>query len=232
MIQIDTQLIEMYKSLEKLDSLDRHYYKKDNYKKNDNRYLMISNIIESNKLDLFNSCSSKIHNFNKRELNTLPIYDYLLDRVGMLDFVNSYRFQDSFRKKTQRLKKRVELLFTYDNLFFITFTFDDRKLKKDLKDISQRTLRQYVTRWLKQYGLNYVGNIDFGGKNGRLHFHALVSIKNDRVDNKTWSYGAINFKKVNNKNSSAIALYINKLCSHALKESTKYQYLIYPKIVR
>lgn len=232
MIQIDTQLIEMYKSLEKLESLDKHYYKIDDYKKNNSRYLMISNIIDSNKIHLFNACSSKIHNFNLRDINTISVYDYLLDRLGMLDFVNSYRFQDSFRKKTERLKKRIELIFTYDNLFFLSFTFDNRKFKKGFNNTSQKTLRKYVTNWLKKYCNNYVGNIDFGGKKGRLHFHAVVSLKAEKVNHKTWKYGALNFEQIYSKNSSAISLYVNKLCSHALKESTKYQYLIYPKIVR
>lgn len=229
MIEIENQLFKMYSSLEKLESLDKYYYKKDNYRIKDNRYFLRSNIIESRKLDLFNLTSKSIYRYNQRELNTLPLYDYLFDRVGMLDLITSYRFMDSYRKKTDRLKKRINRIFELDNLFFLTFTFDDKKVIKNGKWLKQQTLRRYVVRWLKANCVDYVGNVDFGGENGRIHFHCVCSSIEPLINGKSWKYGALNFKHIYTKNDKRLSLYVNKLCSHALKESTKAQYLIYPK---
>lgn len=229
MIEIENQIFKMYSSLEKLESLDKHYYKKDNYNKRLNRLQLKCELIYSNKFDWFNCISKDIHKANLKDVCTMNFYDSLFDRVGMLDSVTSYRLQDSYRKKTERLKKRINRLFKNENLFFLTFTFDDKKVVKNGVWLKTNTLRKYVTRWLKEYCTDYVGNIDFGGENGRLHFHCVVSCKESKVNGNSWNYGALNFKRINTKNDKKLALYVNKLCSHALKESTKNQYLIYPK---
>lgn len=179
---------------------------------------------------LFNVITKQQREFASRELNTLYFNDLLLDRVGLCNLVETIRLNDSYKKKLTRLRGRINKLFLKENLFFLTFTFDNSKLrKKDIKLYSERVLRQYVTRWLKKYTNDYVGNIDYGGKNGRVHFHVVCSTKLSRVNGKTWNYGALNFERIITLNDKAIGIYVNKLCLHALKESTKRQTLLYPK---
>lgn len=229
MIEIEKELFNMYSSLEKLESLDKHYYKIDTFNNRDFRTFLRCNIIDSNKLDWFNNCSNNIYKHNIRDIPNIQILDFMYSKVGLLDTITSYRFKDSFRKKTIRLRKRIDLILEKDNLFFLTFTFDDKQFKGH-KLPSQQTLRKYVNRWLNWYVNDYVGNVDFGGEKGRIHFHAVVSAKDNIILGNSWFYGALNFKRIKTKNDKALALYVNKLCNHALKESTKQQYLLFPKL--
>ena len=95
----------------------------------------------------------------------------------------------------------------------------------------KETRRKYVSRCLKKYNTLYVANIDFGKKNGREHYHAVISI--DKVDNKDWLYGDIDFKRVRNKNieedKKRLSKYIAKLSNHAIKETTKRCCLLYSR---
>ena len=221
------EYFQVANSIEKLNNLDKHYYPKSN---KESRYITKSYCLKNNYLLLFSVITKQQREFSQRELNTLSFNDYLIDKIGLCNLVETIRLNESYRKKLTRLKKRINKLFYKENLFFLTFTFDDKKLrKKDINLYKQKTLRDYVTKWLKEYCIDYVGNIDFGGQNGRLHFHCVVSLKKEKVNHKTWSYGALNFEKISTYNDKAIAIYVNKLCFHALKESTKRQSLIYPK---
>lgn len=133
------------------------------------------------------------------------------------------RLFNAERKRVGRLKKRISYMLNF-NCIFLTFTFTDSVLKT----CSELTLRTYVVRALKNYSDYYVANIDFGKKNGRLHYHALVVA--DKVNYNTWTYGALNGKKVVNKNSTALSKYIAKLTNHAIKETTKGSRIIYSRL--
>lgn len=221
---IDSEMIRYYNSLEKLYSLDKHYYPKENFNKNINRYLNRSFIVDSKSFYLFKCLSKRSFLYNQKELNSLSVLNELFDKIGVIDSVESYRYSHSFYQKNIRLRQRISKILKKDNLLFLTFTFNNDYIDKrdDIK-------RNYVQRWLKKYCNDYIGNVDFGGENGRIHFHAVVSLKLKDVDCKSWKYGAINFKRIITKNDKSLTLYINKLCSHALKESTKRQHLLYPK---
>lgn len=221
------EYIPIVNSIEKLNNLDKHYYPKE---EKFNRYIDKSFCISKDYLLLLNVLTKQQHEFLLRDLNTLQFNDYLIDRVGLCNLVETLRLNDSYKKKLNRLRNKINKLFKQENLFFITFTFDNSKLrKKDVNLYKVATLRKYVTNWLGNYANDFVGNIDYGGLNGRIHFHVVVSTKLSRIDYKTWNYGAINFERINNFNDRSIAIYVNKLCLHALKESTKRQTLLYPK---
>ena len=143
------------------------------------------------------------------------------------DWKEAERVAHSNYEQTKRLKKRIErMLTTSKNCVFLTFTFTDDVLAKT----SSETRRQYVRKWLKQVSSKYVANIDFGGKNGREHYHGVCD---SRVDPKTWSYGACNVQKVrynpNDKSGVKLAKYVAKLTNHAIKETTKRCHLIYSR---
>lgn len=109
---------------------------------------------------------------------------------------------------------------------FLTLTFTD----STLNSTNSLTRRKYVTRFLKENCIEYVSNIDFGGKKGREHYHALVLV-NGKLDYKKWKYGALNGKKVacSDTDIERTSRYVSKLSNHAIKETTKQSRLIYSR---
>ena len=171
--------------------------------------------------------------FNEKQeiLRDLPVNtsfrDYLSDEFGFCAMLEAYRLNDSYKHRILRLRKKIlNVIMQSHNIFFLTFTFKNSVLKST----DSYTRRRYVQRWLKSNCYDYVGNIDFGEKNHREHYHALVSI--DRVDTHSWLInGAMNFEQVYlDKNiDEKMAKYINKFMYHAIKETTKRQHLIYKR---
>lgn len=129
--------------------------------------------------------------------------------VKVADSLNNARI-----KRKQRVTERVATLAQYGYLLFVTLTFTDDTLKKT----SELTRRRYVSRYLKSQSPLYVANIDYGGKNGREHYHALVLA--EKIDFKPWhSLGAIQLEKVKASpdDSEKVAKYVSKLSNHAMK---------------
>ena len=137
------------------------------------------------------------------------------------------KINKAYYERYKRLRLRVESIITSGTSLFLTLTFNDNTLSKT----SAQTRRKLVQRYLKQYNCKYVANIDFGAKNHREHYHALIGI--NRVDNKPWNeYGNIDFEVVRLKNesdSTKLSKYISKLTNHAIKETTKRSALMYSR---
>jgi hypothetical protein len=151
-------------------------------------------------------------------------------------------------KRVVRLRKRIERILTNsDTVIFLTLTFSDETLAKT----SANTRRGYVSRYLSSFGFDYVANIDFGAKNGREHYHAVVGGK---VDLELWErkcgiafaefVQAKNIakkvpkrylglppeeieKRMKTDNEKRLAKYVAKLTNHAIKETTKRSVAIY-----
>lgn len=123
------------------------------------------------------------------------------------------RLQKSKKDKTSKVKKKIEDLVKSGNAIFITLTFTDDTLQKT----SVETRRRYVSRYLKANSKNYVANIDFGAKNGREHYHAVVD--KDIKFESWYKYGAINVERVRTQEDdlTRVARYVSKLSYHALK---------------
>lgn len=153
-------------------------------------------------------------------------------------------------KRVIRLRERIKkILTTSDTVIFLTLTFTDDALAKTSPD----TRRQYVRRYLGQFGFDFVANIDFGAKNGREHYHAVVGGK---IDLKPWTekMGGTNVrivkapeftqkrvpkryqglpqeeieKRMAIDDEKALSKYVAKLTNHAIKETTKRSCCIYP----
>ena len=125
-------------------------------------------------------------------------------------------------KRNQRLKKRIASYINSGNCLFLTLTFDDSVLNNTSED----TRRQYVRKWLKSYSNCYVANIDFGSKNHREHYHAVM-VYPLRIESTEWPHGFANIKKVKIGSETPVAKYINKLTNHAIKNTSKRNALIY-----
>lgn len=138
------------------------------------------------------------------------------------------RINHAYYERVKRLKKRIDRMLKNGKNLFLTLTWTDSVLKKT----SAETRRKYVTRFLKTFGVEYVGNIDFGEENGREHYHAVLNT--DFINPTTWNYGALNVKHIRDCDDTELdcirlAHYVSKLTNHAIKETTKRNYLIYSR---
>jgi len=130
--------------------------------------------------------------------------------------------------RATRLRKRIESMLLNGDCLFLTLTFND----ETLNNTSDKTRRQLVSRYLKTFNCPYVANIDYGGKNGREHYHAVINATS--IDLSSWrKYGAINVQRVRNKSielsKTRLSKYISKLSNHAIKETTRRCCLIYSR---
>lgn len=150
----------------------------------------------------------------------------ILSKYGIYSNI-CQKMYESRRAKSKRIRKRLDLMFKYSknkHFLFLTFKFSD----DTLFNTSQDTRRQYVRRYLKSYADSYVANIDYGLKNGREHFHAVVDC--EFVDLKFWDkYGNLDYEKIPHlrQDSLKLAKYINKLTNHSVKNGT--QFAIYSR---
>ena len=131
--------------------------------------------------------------------------------------------------RTSRMKKKIETMLTLGECSFVTLTFAD----VILENTTEETRRQYVRKYLKEQSPCYLANIDYGKKNEREHYHAVVF---GRVDLLPWrkKCGRINAKPVryfeerqDNDSPVKLAKYITKLTNHAFKETAEQQRIIY-----
>lgn len=138
------------------------------------------------------------------------------------------------QRKTRNLDKIIQMSFAKDCIeghkddvfVFLTLTFTDGYLAST----SRETRRRYVQRFLQKNSTTYFANIDFGEKNGREHYHAVILSKN-KINPKKWSYGNLDIRTIGqDKNSlKRVKNYILKINNHSYKDSTNQIRLIYPK---
>lgn len=211
------------------------------------------------KADLINSPISKAYRQIRRALNaggcdfvdgTTLTFDEALDlnfemmEKSPLLWHDCERVFHSTSAKRTRAQKRIKCMFKArdrfgGSIYFVTFTFNDEYLDKTNAD----TRRQKVRRTLKASGANdYYGNIDYGAKNGREHYHALIWGDSNalgeyqQTDEKGHSHTKLSVfdeyeKKVgflyvetvgddaDGSVSARIGKYIQKFVNHATKET-------------
>lgn len=127
--------------------------------------------------------------------------------------------------RTARLKERIREAVLSGSAWFITITFSPETLAKT----NEKTRRVYVSRWLKSLTPFYVANIDYGLKNEREHYHAVIT--SDQRPPKSWSYGFVDILKVKTTETDTkrVSKYISKLTNHAIKNTTKSKRIIYSR---
>ena len=107
------------------------------------------------------------------------------------------------------------------NAWFLTLTFNDKTLERTSKD----TRRQYVRRNLQKHFEIYVANIDYGSKNEREHYHALIYCQHDPTSEIKAFWDKYGFSKIEQVRTTEDDVkrtikYVVKLTRHALKETT------------
>lgn len=153
-------------------------------------------------------------------------------------------------KRISRLQKKIgSMLRQSDTVIFVTLTFSDETLQNTTKE----TRRRYVASYLSQFSDNYVANIDFGAKNKREHYHAVIDTEidlklwqqnghilaeyvqalDDRKKRKTVPKRYANLTpeeqalKMAIDDEKRLSKYIAKLTNHAIKETAKGSRIIY-----
>lgn len=158
--------------------------------------------------------------------NEIKIYQLLAQEFPE-EWKEAYRVNDASYHRTKRLKERIKTMITSGSCIFLTLTFRNDVLEST----SQETRKRYIKRALKTMSDKYIANIDYGKKNEREHYHAIVLA--DRVDHTLWKYGNIDFERVRIEQEDSpvkIAKYITKLTNHAIKETVKQNRLIYSRL--
>lgn len=166
-------------------------------------------------------------------------YDYPFLYKELLKIVNADR------QRRLRLKKRIQRILEKGNAYFVTLTFTDECLANTQPHIR----RKYVCELIKSISDDFVGNIDFGKKRGREHYHVVLHTDkfkdleykyyrgvgysaNYSVVLNSWSNKGLYFIKQcgnDDSDSDALAKYTCKLTNHAVKETTKRNALIYSR---
>ena len=128
---------------------------------------------------------------------------------------------NSKRKKYKRCRHRIEQMVLDGNAWFLTLTFNDKTLERTSKD----TRRQYVRRNLQKHFEIYVANIDYGSKNEREHYHALIYCQHDPTSEIKAFWDKYGFSKIEQVRTTEDDVkrtikYVVKLTRHALKETT------------
>lgn len=148
-------------------------------------------------------------------------------KLHPLEWKEAYRVNDASYHRTKRLKTKIQRMISNGKCIFLTLTFTD----KVLETTSENTRKRYVARALKEMSDTYIANIDYGKKNEREHYHAIVLA--DKVSQKQWKYGNLDFERVRaNQETSPVKLakYITKLTNHAIKETVRQNRLIYSRL--
>ncbi len=140
-------------------------------------------------------------------------------------FKEAYKINQASYKRRNRLEKKISQWLSETTCIFLTLTFKDEIFSRT----SEATRRQYVRRALQKASDRFIANIDYGAKNQREHYHAIVVCED--VNRDIWSkYGNINFERIKaTSDSNKLAKYICKLTNHAIKETTRQNRVIYSK---
>lgn len=148
--------------------------------------------------------------------------DLELRAKNPIEWEEARKINYAYYSRVKRLKCKIAKMLESGNCIFLTFTFTDKVLSSTKAD----TRRQKVRRFLSSYNCDYVANIDFGKKNSREHYHALIQC--DKVDYNGFNYGALNGERVRSTNDFVkLAKYISKLTNHAIKDTCKGSRIIY-----
>lgn len=157
--------------------------------------------------------------------DTEAIYDFIAKYdLTWVEQMKLHSLNNNRYKRVKYLRAKVSDIVLNGKAIFLTLTFTDDVLAST----SVETRRKYVRRYLKEECDKYCANIDFGSKNGREHYHAIISAKNGFVDLHKWQYGAINAQHIRTTENDCkkTCKYIAKLTAHAIKESTGHAYRI------
>ena len=183
---------------------------------------------ETNSLFLANGGQGVIKWNSNENLDNLYI-ECMFNGIKPQEFDEAIKIKNADYKRKERLQKRISTIIAEKESLFLTLTFNDDTLSKTTPE-ERRTL---VSRYLKEHNAKYVANVDYGAKNHREHYHAIIGTS--KVNYKRWlKNGTVNFEHIRLKkdlenDTIKLSKYISKLTNHAIKETTKRCALLYSR---
>lgn len=188
----------------------------------------------------------EVFNATKGDLN---LKNEALKFIFNNDYNDLKQLSEAKKKQASKIKKHLYYWLhnkrENENIYFLTFTYDDAKRRKEIKE---EILKKYVIKALKLSN-DYIINIDYGEQNERIHFHGLALINDefikDKYDLKTLNHNhwhtIKNYKftifeeyenkvgiitaeriKTTDKDLTKIGRYMSKLISHSIKVKQTY----------
>lgn len=147
---------------------------------------------------------------------TMEIYKFSSKAFGL--FVKACQSsQVSRRSKLKRLEHRIRRLYEQGDCHFLTLTWNDDALVSN----SAATRKRFVREALNDLSNDFVANVDFGKTTHREHYHAVtLGLHPDELRERWKHFGFIKVERVIPSTECSLALYVDKLCNHALKETT------------
>lgn len=199
------------------------------------RTLFLGNKLINDCVDVVKDYDIDYEKLLKNQLDDLILktgYSYFVAKMiernecNSLDWQEAKKINHASYKRTTRLKERIQKMLLNGQCIFLTLTFSNDTLQQT----TQETRRKYVSRYLKENCSQYIANIDYGSRNEREHYHAVVLC--DKVNYSAWHHlGAIKGEKVRDTDDfTKLAKYVDKLTNHAIKETTKRNHLIYSRM--
>lgn len=130
--------------------------------------------------------------------------------------------------RVKRLRIRIEKILAFGSEpCFCTLTFSDDTLQRMNAD----SRRQLARRFISNHCNLYVGNLDFGAKNGREHYHFVTDSIPPQEEWQTLA-GYAKFKPIRLDDKSSVdrlSRYVSKLTNHAIKETAARSHIIYSR---
>lgn len=188
--------------------------------------------------------------YSPYDIDTAHNLDGVLFSQDAKKYLTAQKIISAQNRRITRLNRHLKAYLNQSlPVNFLTFTFSPETLEKT----NDTTRRKAVTTYLKSQCKYYIANKDFGEKNGREHYHAVVV---GNVDLTAWHYGIINVQTVSNRKQltrtnvpkrykdldlktqvdlmkrdteKKLSKYVAKLTNHAIKETAKRSAIIYSK---
>lgn len=178
-------------------------------------------------IDVSDSPMYNSHHYRPRDCSAqdtrLFAYHWWAYGVTLLANQCFTRYWRSVHQRRKRIRNYVrEMVLTFPRLMLCTLTFNDV-----LMTTSEDSRKQYVSRYLNSVCADYFACIDFGGKLGREHYHAIIAAdypmqfvgKHKRRDcydfkdeSKRWSNGWSNFTYIDTDGAN-----VYKVLGYAMK---------------
>lgn len=140
-------------------------------------------------------------------------------------------YDKALLKQKERYKRRVESMLKTDKYrcYFLTFTFTEKTLEKT----TQKTRLRAIKTFLNGQASDYVLNIDYGKKNNREHYHAIILSRYKTLVLSAYKYGFIEYDKLHDTLNKIYTERnyptAERLTNHAFKETTRESKIIYSR---
>lgn len=151
------------------------------------------------------------------------------------DVIECERIRNNALRQRNKIEDHLKFLIQGNwTLYFLTLTFDD----KTLRSTTFKTRKTTITRILSSFCDDYILNVDYGTKNEREHFHAIIVLlsKYDGVGkdeeghitiadlDEKYKYGFYRAEEIrtDKKDAERLSRYITKLTMHSVKVKQNY----------